>query len=77
MNWIQDHKPLVSEENSFAHHRDDLVSLSNEREYGWLDGAVEESLDWVLPGRIMKVWYHLPLVIYLDCIAVCGPSDNR
>ena len=59
VNWISDHKPLVGEEGSFVYHTDDLVSLSNGQEYGWLDGAVKKSLEWVLPGKIMKVWCHL------------------
>lgn len=70
MNWISDVKPLVREEGLFVYHTDDLVSLSNGQEYGWLDGAVEQSLDWILPRNIMNVRYNLPLVVYLNCCAM-------
>lgn len=57
MDWIQDHKPLVPGELSFMKHKDDFVALSDGQECGWLDGVVEDTLNWCLPGRLMKVGY--------------------
>ena len=36
-------------------HPDDFVALSGERESGWLDGIVEDTLTRILPRRIMGV----------------------
>ena len=55
MDWIQDHKPLTSEESTFLEHKDDFVALSDGQENGWLDGVVEDSLNWCLPKNVMKV----------------------
>ena len=54
--WITHTKPLVKEEASWlTRHTDDLVSLSNAREYGWLDTAVEDTLWRILPRPLAKV----------------------
>lgn len=53
--WVRNSRPLVPSESWLLKHRDDLVSLSNGQEYGWLDAAIEEACDWVLPRRLMKV----------------------
>ena len=55
MDWIQDHKPLTKEESTFLEHKDDYVALSDGQENGWLDGVVEDSLNWSLPSNIMRV----------------------
>ena len=39
-------------------HQDDFVALSGERESGWLDGIVEDSLTRILPRKIMGVRSH-------------------
>ena len=39
-------------------HQDDFVALSGERESGWLDGIVEDSLIRILPRKIMGVRSH-------------------
>lgn len=55
MGWIQDHKPLVPSELTFRKHKDDFVALADGQECGWLDGVVEDSLNWCLPSKLMKV----------------------
>ena len=55
MAWIQDHKPLVPSELTFRKHKDDFVALADGQECGWLDGAVEDSLDWCLPRKLVRV----------------------
>lgn len=55
MDWIQDHKPLVHAESAFMKHKDDFVALSDGQECGWLDGVVEDTLNWCLPGKTTKV----------------------
>lgn len=55
MTWIQDHKPLVLGELNFRKHKDDFVALADRQECGWLDGVVEDTLNWCLPSRLMKV----------------------
>lgn len=55
-NWIQNHKPLVEQESWLLDHKDDLVSLSDGQEYGWIDAVVEEI--WssrFLPRDLIKV----------------------
>ena len=54
-NWFSDHMPLVHSESWLLDHKDDLVCLSNGREYGWLDVAIEDTMNRVLPRRVMKV----------------------
>ena len=66
MDWIQDHKPLVQGELTFRKHKDDFVALADGQECGWLDGVVEDTMSWCLPGEIMKVRPHT------DC-----PSGRR
>ena len=64
MFWIRDHKPLTRSESTFLEHKDDFIALSDGQEHGWLDGVVEDSLNWCLPSNLMKVRYHsLQLVI--------------
>lgn len=58
MDWIQDHKPLTREESTFLEHKDDFVALSDGQENGWLDGIVEDSLNWCLPHNVMKVCHY-------------------
>ena len=55
MDWIQDHKPLVQGESTFLKHKDDFVALADGQECGWLDGVVEDTLDWFLPNKMMRV----------------------
>jgi len=55
VDWIQDHKPLTKEEKSFLEHKDDFVALSDGQENGWLDGVVEDGLNWSLPSNLMRV----------------------
>ncbi len=57
VGWIQDHRPLVSQESSgLLKNRDDLVSLSDGQEYGWIDTVVEEILSSrILPRNLIKV----------------------
>lgn len=55
MAWIQDHKPLVQGELNFRKHKDDFVALADGQECGWLDGVVEDTLNWCLPNNLMKV----------------------
>lgn len=55
MTWFRNHKPLVHSESDFIKHQDDFVALSGERESGWLDGIVEDTLTWILPRKIMGV----------------------
>ena len=55
MDWIRDHKPLTKEESSFLEHKDDFVALSDGQENGWLDGLVEDTLNWCLPDNLMRV----------------------
>ena len=59
IDWIQDHKPLTKEESSFLEHKDDFVALSDGQENGWLDGLVEDTLNFCLPDNLMRVRYHL------------------
>ena len=54
-NWIQNNKPLVQSESWFLHQKHDLVCLSDGQEYGWLDGAIENTLAWALPRWLMMV----------------------
>lgn len=54
MAWIQDHKPLVQGELNFRKHKDDFVALADGQECGWLDGVVEDTLNWCLPNNLMK-----------------------
>ena len=58
MSWIRDHKPLTQEESTFLEHKDDFIALSDGQENGWLDGLVEDSLNWCLPSNLMKVRHH-------------------
>ena len=58
MDWIQDHKPLSKEESKFLEHQDDFVALSDGQENGWLDGMVEDTLNFCLPKNIMRVCHH-------------------
>ncbi|KAL2037595.1 hypothetical protein N7G274_009708 [Stereocaulon virgatum] len=53
--WMKNEKPLTYEERSFMEHKDDVVALSEERECGWLDGVVEDTLTWFLPRRFTEV----------------------
>ena len=55
MDWIRDHKPLTKEESRFLEHQDDFVALSDGQENGWLDGLVEDTLNWCLPDNLMRV----------------------
>lgn len=55
MDWIKDHKPLSQEESSFLAHKDDFVALSDSQECGWLDGVIEDTLNYCLPSNLMKV----------------------
>ena len=55
VDWIEDHKPLSQEESSFLAHKDDFVALSDGQECGWLDGVVEDTLNYCLPSNLMKV----------------------
>ena len=41
-------------------NEDDLVSLSNGQESGWLDMTVEDTLAYILPVKLMKVGRRLP-----------------
>lgn len=59
MDWIQDHKPLSKEESSFLEHKDDFVALSDGQENGWLDGMVEDTLNFCLPDNLMRVRHHI------------------
>ena len=59
MDWIQDHKPLTKEESKFLEHKDDFVALSDGQENGWLDGLVEDTLNFCLPDNLMRVRYHI------------------
>ena len=55
-NWIKDHRPLVNQESWILHHRDDLVSLSDGQEYGWIDAVVEDFLSSrILPRNLINV----------------------
>ena len=54
-DWFRDHKPVVLSESWFLGHNDDLICLSDGREYGWLDVVIEDTLNMVLPRRVMKV----------------------
>ncbi|KAL8791924.1 MAG: hypothetical protein Q9195_005500 [Heterodermia aff. obscurata] len=54
IDWIQDHKPLTKEESSFLEHKDDFVALSDGQENGWLDGLVEDTLNFWLPDNLMR-----------------------
>ena len=36
-------------------HPDDFVALSGERESGWLDGIIEDTLTRILPRKVMGV----------------------
>ena len=53
--WFRNNKPVVESESWFLGHNDDLICLSDGREYGWLDVVIEDTLDMILPRRIMKV----------------------
>ena len=55
VDWMQDHKPLTKEESTFLEHKDDFVALSDGQENGWLDGVVEDTLNFCLPKNLMKV----------------------
>ena len=55
MNWTRAHKPLTKEESTFLEHTDDFVALANGQENGWLDGFVEDTMNWCLPSNLMKV----------------------
>ena len=55
LTWLKNQKLLVPSESDFMKHQDDFVALSGERESGWLDGIVEDSLAGVFPRRIMRV----------------------
>ncbi|CAD6575582.1 MAG: hypothetical protein ASARMPREDX12_007384 [Alectoria sarmentosa] len=57
INWIEDHKPLSTEESAFIHRKDDFVALSDGQESGWLDGIVEDGLTWCLPLKLMKKFF--------------------
>ena len=54
VNWVEDNKPLLHSESGFLKHTYDLVSVSNAREYGWLDGVIEYGLLY-LPRSLSKV----------------------
>ena len=71
-NWIHNHQPLASSESWLVHHKHDLVCLSNGREYGWLDGAIENSLFVALPRRLIKV-----RVAWLSRTTICRSSNER
>lgn len=66
MDWIQDHKPLSQEESTFLAHKDDFVALSDGQECGWLDGVVEDTLNWCLPSNLMKV--QLSIVLFYSLL---------
>jgi len=54
-DWVINGKPLSFEETLFLRRKEDFVALSDLRESGWLDRAVEDSLMWLLPKRVVKV----------------------
>ena len=57
IDWITDHKPLTAEESTFLSHSDDFVALSDGQENGWLDGVVEDALNFCLPGNLMRKFF--------------------
>lgn len=63
VTWNKNEKPLTREESTFwTKHEDDLVALSNELEYGWFDGLVEDTMtfcSWYLSQRTREVLFHL------------------
>ena len=71
LNWIRAHKPLTVEESSFLEHKDDFVALADGQENGWLDGVVEDCLNFFLPGNLMRVCCHQlrPLTQFFFCIS--------
>lgn len=55
VKWTRDHKPLTKEECTFLEHKDDFVALADGQENGWLDGVVEDTMNWCLPSNLMKL----------------------
>lgn len=52
---MNNEKPLLPEDREFMNHRDDLVALADGKEYGWLDGLIEDTLERLLPTSLHGV----------------------
>jgi hypothetical protein len=51
--WVDNEKPLCVEEMNFIHQGEDFITLAAEREDGWFDGLVEDTLTSI-PCRFTK-----------------------
>ena len=54
-DWIVNHKPLTVEETLFLYHTGDFVHLSGGNEDSWLDDALQNGLQKILPNVVMRV----------------------
>lgn len=74
-DWIVDHKPLTTEETLFLYHTGDFVHLSGGNEDGWLDDALQDGLQKVLPDVVMRV--RLRLAMPPDSALTLCLTNNR
>ena len=53
--WMENEKPLMPQDERFLEHQMDFVALADNKECGWLDGFVEDTLKFLLPRTLRTV----------------------